>query len=181
MHDQRDLPYRTMPIDGRIVVLALDPKERGRFEHIASFYEASFAREYVQWKNEQIIGPYTIGSESGAVLTTTPPAEKHAKNANGAAGDPFAPAKLPRDFNDAIRMLTPEAHKVFNAIRDSANGNDMATVSQKQIAKITHVTGSGISGIIKRLQAYGLIMLSRPGSPTRPAIYQVASDKLLNI
>jgi hypothetical protein len=38
---------------------------------------------------------------------------------------------------------------------------------------LSHYKASGFS--------QGLFTLSRPGSPTGPAIYQVASDKLLNI
>jgi hypothetical protein len=166
-----DLPFRSVEVEGRHCVLELDRKKKGRFKHIASFYDADLAAHYVGLRNDN---------------TDPLPRPAEEEKVNYKTKDPEIKAPLVLTVADAEKELNVTDMLVLEVLRSRLNGSDVVAISQGDIRRAAAQKGQTIhSGSVnhslRKLMRLGLIMLSRPSVGHNPAVYQIARDRLINV
>jgi hypothetical protein len=170
-----DLPFRSVEIEGRHCVLELDQKRKGRFRHIASFYDADLAAHYVGLRNgdaDPLPRELRWPTEEERIddkiepRTTKPPLV-------------LTIADAEKELNDTDRL-------VLEILRSQLNGSDTVAISQGDIRRTAAKKGQTIhSGSVnhslRKLMRLGLIMPSQPSIGHNPAVYQIARDRLINV
>jgi len=142
--------------DGACAVVRTDPSEPQIFEVVATFYDASGAREYADMKN----------SQNGEQRELAPAAKPHIEPAAASEETIVKP-------NGASPELTERQTAVLEALRAKANSGNLVEVKAAVLAEAANIPLGSLHSVLQSLEKKQRILTARPGSPRAPAAYQI--------
>lgn len=164
-------PYTVIPLGNQFGVFMEDTRQGGKMEHIACFFDQSFADDYARIKNDEVDPrtwdkpAYTNGRDHGREIAISQNSQ----------------SQKPQDLTDIKANLHSSVALVLSKMRSVCNGSNIVQISHKDLAKKTGLRDGSVAHAVRKLQELGLIMLASPGRTGDPAIYQIADTKPINV
>jgi len=135
--------------DGAYSVVRTDPGKPRLIELVATFYDASRARDYADIENGQ-------SPEQEAQMSALVAAKKNIVEANGAAPE-----------------LSQRQRAVLKALRAKMDKNKLVAVKAAVLAEAAKLPLGSLHSVLGSLEKKQLILTTRGGSARAPAVYQV--------
>ena len=143
--------------DGTHAVVRTDPHKPRIMELVATFYDASSARDYADIKN---------GQSSEQEPTIAPP-----------AASKLAPKAAPKQDIVEPTRISPELSErqsaVLKALRAKMNDNKLVELKAAVLAEAANIPMGSLHSVLQSLEKKQLILTTRPGSARAPAVYKV--------
>ena len=135
--------------DGAYSVVRTDPGKPRLMEVVATFYDASRAREYADIENGQ-------APEQQPQMVREAAAKKNIVKANGATPE-----------------LSQRQNAVLTALRTKMDENNFVAVKAAVLAEAAKLPLGSLHSVLGSLEKKQLILTTRAGSARAPAVYQV--------
>jgi len=141
-------PFSTVTFqDGMVAVVRTDPGKPRFLELVATFYDASHARDYADRENS--------------------------RSAEHTAELPEAPTRPAVEPPAAAGELSARQSAVLGALRAKMDANKQVEAKAAVLAEAANVPLGSLHSILQSLEKKGLIKATRAGSARAPAVYQV--------
>ncbi len=134
--------------DDTHAVVRTDPSKPHSLEVVATFYDASRARDYADAENHE-------ASEQRRSSAPSSPKEERAAVYEGAP------------------ELSQRQRAVLEAFRGKMNGSDFVQVKAAVLAGAAQIPLGSLHSVLQSLEKKQLIKTTRAGSARAPAVYQV--------
>lgn len=167
-------PYIVIPLENEFGVFVQGANQGSKLEHIACFFDESFANDYVRIKNDEVDSStwdkpaHTNGKD-------------HARNVISAAISQSSQLQNSQGLLGVEADLHPSVALTLSTMRAAAKGSHIVQISHNDLAKRTGLGDGSVANAVRRLQSLGLIMVAEPGSALHPATYQLAETKPINV
>ena len=135
--------------EGAYSVVRTDPDKPRLIELVATFYDASRARDYADIENG-------LSPEQEAQMAPVVAAKKNIVEANGATSE-----------------LSQRQSAVLKALRAKMDKNKLVAVKAAVLAEAAKLPLGSLHSVLGSLQKKQLILTTRGGSARAPAVYQV--------
>ena len=141
-------PFSTVTFqDASVAVVRSDPAQAAVLEIVATFYEASHARDYADRENSRSAEPATEPTEAPTRPAVEPPA--------------------------AASELSARQRAVLGALRAKMDANKQVAMKAAVLAEAANVPLGSLHSVLQSLEKKRLITTVRAGSARAPAVYQV--------
>jgi hypothetical protein len=131
-------------------VVRTDPGKPRFLELVATFYDASHARDYADGENSRAAEP---------------------------AGEPTASTAAPEQHvverTEVTAELSPRQSAVLGTLRAKMNGSHLVEEKAAVLAEAAHIPLGSLHSVLQSLEKKQLIRTARAGSGRAPAVYQV--------
>lgn len=138
--------------DGTSAVVRTDPREPRLMELVATFYDASRARDYADIENGQ------SSKQREEIATST---------------SPTAPKAAIIEPNGVTHALSERQSAVLEALRGKMDDNNLVEARAAVLAEASSIPLGSLHSVLGSLEKKHLILTTRPGSARAPAVYQV--------
>ena len=139
--------FKTVEFEGMVAVVRTDPGKPRFLELVATFYDASHARDYADRENSRSAEPAAAPKEA----STRPAVEPAA----------------------AASELSARQSAVLRALRAKMDANKQVEAKAAVLAEAANVPLGSLHSILQSLEKKGLIINTRAGSARAPVVYQV--------
>jgi len=143
--------------DGAYSVVRTDPAKPRLIEVVATFYDASRARDYADIEN---------GHSPGQEPETAPPAARKLVSKATPKQEIVEPARISLD-------LSQRQGAVLTALRAKMDENKLVAVKAAVLAEAAQLPLGSLHSVLGSLEKKQLILTTRGGSARAPAVYQV--------
>ena len=141
-------PFTTVTLeDGMVAVVRTDPGKPRFLELVATFYDASHARDYADRENSRSAEPAAAPKEATTRTAGAPPA--------------------------ATSELSARQSAVLQVLRSKMDANQRVEEKAAVLAEAANIPLGSLHAVLQSLEKKGLIKATRAGSARAPAAYQV--------
>ena len=141
-------PFSTVTFqDASVAVVRTDPGKPRFLELVATFYDASHARDYADRENSRSAEPATEPTEAPTRPAVEPPA--------------------------AASELSARQRAVLGALLSKMDANKQVEAKAAVLAEAAQIPLGSLHSVLQSLEKKQLIKTTRAGSARAPAVYQV--------